>query len=320
MAPDCWEDIAESSCVGNMNIANPILHVRLGACLVVLSACAVLPASAICTGHRALGIGAFGPTIHVVVGSVSPQPILMLFDTGAAITVIDRQKVNLANLRFLQDANVSGGTADRSVGKIYLSEFVSPSSGDSVEQPVLVMDLVSKGGPFNAGVHGVFSPRTLGDSPISINFFDKTMCVLKERPHESGIPFINGADGHPAVAVAVDNTEFLAVIDSGSPDLLTLTTEWIDIFDFIEPPKQSGHAMTVAGVNDSLTGRIDGTITVAGVEFENPELTFVVGQAQPLLGMKGLANFEIILDYEVAQSWTNAIDVSGRQIKSAETE
>ena len=214
MAPDCWENTAEGNCVGNMNNANSILHVRLSACLFALSACAVSPTSANCTGHRALGIGEFGPTIHVVIG-----------------------------------------------------------------------------------------PGTLGVSSISINFLEKNMCVLKERPDGPGIPFINGADGHPAIAVAVDNTKFLAVIDSGSPDLLTLTTEWIDMFDFIEPPEQSGHSMTVAGL-----------------EFENPELTFVVGQAQPLFGMKGLANFEIILDYEVAQSWTNAIDVSGRQIKSAETE
>jgi hypothetical protein len=224
----------------------------------------------------------------------------LLFDTGAAVSVLDASAAQELELEFLQAVNVGGGTEDRTRAGMYAADFRFGGTL-SESQPVLVLDLRERGGPFVDGIDGILSPRTL-PGPLLVDLGQNGLAPTA-LPDAAGRPFGGRGSDLPVASVQIGQTAFEAVLDSGASDFLLLPLDWTERYDFIEAPAPEGSAQNVAGTSGVWRGRLRGEVSFGGRAYVNPEMHVVEGLETPLLGRIALSQLVIVLDYEGRQSW-----------------
>lgn len=273
--------------------------------MVLCSSAVALPADAPAHDTISLGHSEYGPTIPASLSDDAQPALTLLFDTGAGITIFDQASVDADALEFVQAVNVASGGDNRVVASMYVTGLIVGSRLETARQPVLVMDLKSKGGPFVDGIDGILNPETIGPL-IGIDFAAGLVTRSPARPTGPGSSFLPEAD-LPAIRITVAGEVVHAVLDSGARDFLSLPADWLERIEFEVAPTLAGGARTVAGESQVLSGKIRGDVVIAGKRYEQPLVSFQPDQNLVLIGTEALRDFRVTIDYSAKQSWATPI-------------
>ncbi|MCA8902320.1 MAG: aspartyl protease family protein [Hyphomonas sp.] len=230
----------------------------------------------------------------------------LILDSGAEIIVLDQKLAEKAKLPLVKQVNVSGGTDARSEAGIHLASKIALGESQVDNTPVLMMDMASRGGPFEEYVDGIFSPTAFAPSLTRIDFVSKIVCILppEDFPDDEASDYTDGAHGGlPQAKIALGNREFMAVIDTGAPDLVILPTSFAEDLPLKTALIESGKSRSVNDENTAFQAQLDGALEISGRRWESPLLTFVEDQSGLALGMGVLAGARLTLDPANQRAW-----------------
>ena len=245
-------------------------------------------------------------SLHVTDDNDSGLDLRLLMDTGAEITVFDQSLADELTLTFIRNVNVSGGTDAHSEAGIYLAKSISLGGAYAENTPVLMMDLVSRGGPFLHGIDGIFSAAAFAPSLTEFDLARGSVTILPpedEPDTEFSVYTESDTSGLPQARVTIDGLEILAVIDTGAPDLIILPMAYAEELPLKTALTEGGRSRTVNDENVAFQAQLDGLLEISGHTWDSPAVTFLEDQSGPVIGMDALGGALVTLDPANGRAW-----------------
>jgi CubicO group peptidase (beta-lactamase class C family)/predicted aspartyl protease len=132
-------------------------------------------------------------------------------------------------------------------------------------------------GPSPEGTDGVIGLGLFDTLTVALDF-RKPELRLTTEPLPAGDPHViafTTERGIPVIEIDVAGTKMKVDVDTGSPALLSVPTEWSKRMTFAGEPHIVGHARTTANEFDILGADLKGDISVAGYPASNPTVDIV---------------------------------------------
>jgi hypothetical protein len=219
------------------------------------------------------------PTVDVKINGTGPWQLFM--DSGAGVTVVDRELVERLGLTVTGKRRI-GGPSDPeainadvvkvdsiAVGSIELHnvEVVSWDRSDLYQRP---------GGQRPQGVLGL---GLFADYLLSFDYPSGQIVLGKgELPavdNEEIIPFTITGYGIPVIRISLAGKTVPAHFDTGSPGALGVPGRMEPDLKLKTEPRLMGRARTVNGEFEIRGAQLDGDLRIGGHSFENPEVLFI---------------------------------------------
>ncbi len=224
------------------------------------------------------------PVVEVTINNKGPYRFI--FDTGAAVSVIDTSvaaELSLEGAPKIQELRI-GNVVIRD-----LAVFVNPISqmlgGGDVPR-------------------GVLNASSFPGNLVTIDYPAKRIAFRKGAladPDHKQIFNYDPAD-LPSVPVKVAGREITVHLDTGAPYTLALPTKYMKEIPLSHPAEQKGSAKTHAGLMPVFVATLEGDISIGDFKLPQRELHFTdvvpFGSSEPKgqFGAEGLQSFVLILD------------------------
>jgi hypothetical protein len=216
------------------------------------------------------------PSVAVMIGGKGP--FLFIVDTGAGASLIDSALATQLDLSVTGHAHVHspGGAGAQELAIVQAPKI--DLSGASLSSVSLIRaDLRAR---FGQNFLGVLSYRTLGNVLVTLDYSRKELRLASGKL-ERGLPFtipFQIGPGPIIVASTVEGQELELNLDSGQAGSFTLPKDLMSKVRLVAPAQVGAPIKTLTGIRPSWNARLDGSISLAGTEYRNPEVRFVEGE------------------------------------------
>ncbi len=154
---------------------------------------------------------------------------------------------------------------------------------------------------------GVFGPNSFPGQLVEMDGA-KSRLVIRPKtastlPGGPGTPYLGkGGDALPSAVLDFGGLKVPAILDSGNDVAIILPLSYAGKLDLQAPPVAIGFAVSAAGRQPILKARLKGTVRIAAVTLEQPEIRFMEG-GRPNIGLPILRRLSVIYDHSGSQSW-----------------
>lgn len=280
--------------------------IALAAGLVVAAACTAGAQSQV-AATILLDLTGPRPTAQLVIGE-SP-PVTAIFDTGAAASVL-----RLSYAERIQAPN-QGPAAAHGPSGAPVSGFRTTLNharlGDAQFGDALAVALEI---PLQLeGIDAIISPGVFSGRLVRFDFAASAAQILpltrQNTPAGAGEPYM-GENTHgmlrrtPGVVVALPGrASFVAALDTGSNRGLSMPLAMAQGLALSEALTPAEPQRLVGATHAAFAARIAGLVRVGPLGLENPEVRFVDGAEEAIVGMEILRQGVIVLDPRGHRSW-----------------
>lgn len=261
--------------------------------------------------------------IYLQVRVNDSDPLWFIFDTGAQITVIEREVAAKLKLQ-IQGSVPGGGGAGENKVEISLAGNVSIRLPD-IETPIPLVAIAPLAlllePHVGRKVHGV-----LGFDFISKYVFEIDYAARMMRIHDPSSYLYSGSgtiipisivDNHPQVRATIlaegkGAVEGDFIVDTGAAGAIDLTTPFVDKHKFLTSggPFFQGFVVGVGGVSKQSFGRLN-QLRLGTISLEKPLAAFWQDRSG---AMSGLLNADGIIGAEFLRRYTVIWDYSNKRM------
>ena len=247
------------------------------------------------------------PTAQLRIGE-NPA-VTAIFDTGAAASVVRRGYADQIHMPDEGPAQASGPNGTPIQG--YRTTIAEGRLGDAHFSNALAVALEI---PLPLpGIDAVISPAVFAGRLVRINFAANVAEILPKT--DANIPTgqsdaYTGENGHgrirrvPSVRVELPGGEIVrAMGDTGAAAGLRLPINMADSLPFAGPLTPRDPVRRIGSTLPAHTAQLQGSVRVGPIVLENPEIVFVEGEYEPLVGADVLRQGVFVLDPEEFRSW-----------------
>ena len=160
---------------------------------------------------------------------------------------------------------------------------------------------------------GIFGPNSFPDQLVEMDgpksrlvIRPKTAATLPEGP---SVPYLGKeGDALPSAIIDFGTFKVAAILDSGNDVAVILPLSYAEKLDLEGPPVEIGFAVSAAGRQPVRKARLKGSLKIAGVTLEHPEIRFTES-GRPNIGLPVLRHLSVIYDHSGSRSWivSNAV-------------
>jgi Aspartyl protease len=156
---------------------------------------------------------------------------------------------------------------------------------------------------------GIFGPNSFPDRLVEMDG-PKSRLVIRPKtastlPIGPGTPYLGkGGDALPSATLDFGKLKVPAILDSGNDVPIILPLSYADKLDLQAPPVPIGFAVSAAGRQPILKARLKGSLRIANVTLEQPEIRFMAG-GRPNIGLPILRRLSVVYDHSGSRSWIN---------------
>lgn len=215
------------------------------------------------------------PSVAVMIGGKGP--FLFIVDTGAGASLIDSTLAAQLELGVTDHAHVhSPGGAGPQELAVVLAPRIELSGATLSSVSLIRSDLRAR---FGQNFQGVLSYRTLGNVLVTLDYSRKELRLASGKL-EKGLPFtipFQIGPGPIIVTSTVEGQEVQLDLDSGQAGFFTLPKDFMSKLRLVAPAQPGAPIKTLTGTRASWNARLNGSISLAGTEYRNPEARFVEG-------------------------------------------
>lgn len=228
------------------------------------------------------------PVIEVMLNGKGPYKFI--FDTGASGSVIDAGISKELNLNVIGKVKV-GSPAGHEVLEGEVVKAQLGAGGITLDSMQAASIEIKK----FAGSDGILSFKAFAGYLMIIDYpASKIRLTEGELTASSSTSYtLDMLMIIPGIAGGV-NLNF--VIDSGAMGSIAFPKEYMDKLKLKYEPEPAGVIRTVGGESKKWKSQLDGSITVAGITLENPEIFFAEHFKHVNLGFEVLKNMAITVD------------------------
>ncbi len=247
------------------------------------------------------------PTAQLVIGNAAP--VTAIFDTGAAASVLKleyAQRLGLPN----QGAAAAHGPSGAPVQGFRTTLQLASLGGAHFDSALAVaLDIPL---PLE-GVDAIISPSVFSGRVVRFDFAASAAHVLPRTdeniPDEAGQPYV-GETTHgqmrrtPGVQITLPGAApLIAILDTGSAGTLSVPLAMAEGVA-LSGPLEAGPPQRMVGISrPAFLARLNGNVRIGALTVENPEIRFVDGATEVIVGMGALRNAIIVLDPQGQRSW-----------------
>lgn len=258
---------------------------------------------------HSLELTEYGLIADVEIGRENPHIYRMIFDTGAEMSVLNSAGELPEGLELVQEVNVAGNTAARTRSGVCRTGYLGVAGFDFDQALILAIDLSNRPGPFINGIDGILSPQIIASGYLEINFSTSAIQIHQTVDESWGEPTPFSEGSLPVAIIDVAGRAVTVTLDSGARDLLMLPAAMAEDLPLEARPLVSGGIATVTDEVEVSNGTLDGEMVIGGQVYSHPELNFASDIDQPLMGIRGLTSFRLIMDSAGKRSWLILADI-----------
>jgi len=164
---------------------------------------------------------------------------------------------------------------------------------------------------------GIFGPNSWPDSYVEMDGPRSRLLIRPKTsavtPAGTSIPYLGeGAAALPSAILDFGTVKVPAILDSGNDMPIILPSTYKAKLTLEGQPVVIGYAVSAAGRQPISKARLAGSVRIAGVTLNKPEVYFMDG-GRPNIGLPVLRRIKVTFDHSSARSWitSNAtIDMS----------
>jgi predicted aspartyl protease len=224
-------------------------------------------------------------------------PFLLVLDTGASLTALDRRVATQLGLDPHKSVTVSGAT----LGGVQTAEVVELGTLDlgggrfsGVEAVVVDLGFVVEG---HRSVDGLLGFGVFEGCLLTLDYPAGTVTLepgeLPNRADDDVIPFLK-AQGVPRVRLPLAGRSVTVTVDSGANGCLTLPRSLRKRVPFQAPPVAMGRIQRATEDPEATLARLDGTLKIGPHSVKDP-LVRLAGRAG-VMGSQILQHFVVTFD------------------------
>jgi len=229
-------------------------------------------------------------------------PVPVVFDTGTNSNLVDLKFAKELSLPRTGDSKSIDGSTGKPVPGFEGRLVDARLGGVKIEDgPVTVLDY-----PMMDEV-GIFCPNSFPGHLVLLDCGRSALKIEEKTP--ATIPAVesfpyDGKDDDklPAVPIDIAGLRLTAELDSGNDSALLLPTSYISKLPLEAPPVVIGEATSVAGKQPLYRARLKGSIHIASVTLENPNILFIAGGI-PNIGLPILRQLSVVFDPSEGRTW-----------------
>lgn len=234
------------------------------------------------------------------------DPMLAVFDTGAGGNAFDRAFAVEANLPNLQPVGVGSGAGGEPI-EGFLTNIDTMFVGEVELHDVMAVVIDLPKPPGHEAMTAVIGPNIFAGRYVTLDFASEALLLHDKdgsyTPKGEEAAYSKEARPLPAIPVTIGGEDYAAHIDTGAPRTLTLPFELADSLPLDGAIEEAGVARVVTGERKLYKGKLQGTVKVGPLTFENPEVEFLEGLRNVNVGMTLLRDLSITLDPEEQKLW-----------------
>lgn len=243
-------------------------------------------------------------------GTVNGTPTDIVVDSGAGITVVDRQLADTLGLERGQQISARGAGGDRPV---HLSK-ASVRIGDLelADLRVAILDLEDVHSRLGRRMPVILGKELFHGYPVTVDYPARELRVhrggrYEPASHEVACRLRPVHQGHMMAEIALEDLEPIwCVVDTGSADTLALNTDYVEKQGLLQRYARLGEAR-IGGVGGSLPAKLATAtkLAFAGVSFRDVPITLAIegrgafggDAADGNIGSGLLGRFVVTFDY-----------------------
>ncbi|WP_100643906.1 hypothetical protein [Alteromonas facilis] len=254
------------------------------------------------TSRIELPIGSFGgrPTIDISLNNSEPFSVIIDTGLGGAELMLSSDKAKQLKLpeTGVNEMNNLGGGQTLEITQ-HAAEQVMVGDAtfnfNRISSHIMTM-FTSPDAP-----EGVLSAWALSPGVITVDLMRQVISIDKEHELKDGSENtleLNTQDSLPSFKILINEQEYDAHIDTGSPIGLSLPLNLKSSFDYVEEPKVIGKARIPGHEIDIWEGRIAGSVELGSIVFENPVVKFLAPLRWVNIGAEIIKNHPVSIDME----------------------
>jgi Aspartyl protease len=217
--------------------------------------------------------------------------------------------------RFVIDSGAAGlmritSALQQTLGlaKVGEAQVGDPSGKNMQTRAIVHLDSVTIDAAQFSGVDAVVGDIEDGDGVISLNLFagltatldyPKSQLRLSLQPLPASAPHVvafTAGRGVPQIAVDIAGSSRTVDVDTGSPALLSIPSEWMKSIPFSGEAVVVGHGRTVTNEFEIRAAELKGELRVAGYSESNPRVDIVDLFPVANLGSRFLRQYAVTFD------------------------
>lgn len=154
---------------------------------------------------------------------------------------------------------------------------------------------------------GIFGPNSWPDSYVEMDG-PRSRLVIRSKeaaatPAGTSIPYLGeGGAALPSAILDFGTVKIPAILDSGNDAPIILPSAYKTKLTLEDQPVVIGYAVSAAGRQPISKARLAGSVRIAGVTLNKPEVYFMDG-GRPNIGLPVLRRIKVTYDHSSARSW-----------------
>jgi predicted aspartyl protease len=234
--------------------------------------------------------------IEILINGQGPYEFIV--DTGAGVTVIDKDLVTSLGLAVLGTTAVGSPMAEpMQVDSIHISSL---TIGDVIieDQPGVSMELQTVFDPLQAP-DGILAAASLAGFLVTIDFPENIVIVRKgELPEADGRRVLEYSKDStvPHIPISLAGQQLYAAMDTGAPSPIVVPASTVPTLPLASKPAVTGQGRTVDATFEIRSATLDGALTIGDVTIDSPTVAFSDRTSQAHIGMGILLGFSVTID------------------------
>jgi hypothetical protein len=235
---------------------------------------------------------------RVMVDLGGPEPCRFIVDTGAAVGVIDAQIAEQIGYEVVGETEIGAPGGPQIPARIVKVPLVRIGEATLRDAEFVTMDIKTM---THGHAQGVLGLRLFRDYLMTFDYPGGEIRLSRGKLTPGGAKTISYKDSASLIEIPLEvaGMKVIAHIDTGSMGGFTLPLEMKQSLPLLAASESAASAQLVGGNRNIEMAQLDGTISFANVQFQDPEVTFMnPSPGEGNIGSRVLSDFEMTIDQD----------------------